>query len=110
MRKILYSPGYGAGWTTGNDAPLAKFLLEYQPIIAFIEEGNKFSYQDGDDHPLLQQLRSDAQAKFGEDVYLYFGGAHDLVVANIPDGEQVLIEEYDGAESYRLRSLDNGWL
>jgi hypothetical protein len=122
MRKILYSPGYGAGWTTWNSEPveLAKFLLEYQPIIDYLEAGGKFERGECDNivtgekddklHPLLRQLQVDAKETFGASIHVYFGGAPDLQVVEIPDGEKVLIEEYDGNESYRTRSDDDGWM
>lgn len=47
MRKILYSPGYGAGWTSweGNQE-VKKFMLEYKPFIDYLEGGGKFEFDD----------------------------------------------------------------
>ena len=39
MRKILYSPGWGAGWSTWNSSIPTKFICEYQPIIEALEKG-----------------------------------------------------------------------
>jgi len=41
MRKILYSPGFGAGWTSWHDGSKeAKlFMLEYRPFIEYLEAG-----------------------------------------------------------------------
>jgi hypothetical protein len=35
VRRILYSPGYGAGWTSWHGGPTVqrKFMLEYKPIV-----------------------------------------------------------------------------
>jgi hypothetical protein len=47
MRKILYSPGYGAGWTSWeSDYELRKFMLVYQPIIDYVEKGGSFGEKD----------------------------------------------------------------
>lgn len=42
MRKILYSPGYGAGWTTwnGGDKKQKKFMLEYTPFVVACESAD----------------------------------------------------------------------
>lgn len=47
MRKILYSPGYGAGWSTwGGDTPeQKKFMLEYKPFIEALECEGDDAYQ-----------------------------------------------------------------
>lgn len=45
MRKILYSPGYGAGfvsWSHGSSKQ-KKFMLEYKPFVEFLEGGGKFT-------------------------------------------------------------------
>jgi len=105
VRKILYSPGYGAGWSTWNRSEdgLAKFVLEYEPIISFIEKGGKFNRNDCGDingngvHPLLEQLQTDARARFSEDTYICVLGADTLRVAKV--NGLVRINEYDGYES-----------
>ena len=110
MTKILYSPGYGAGWTTWNSGPVARKMLTYQPIIDFIEGGGKFdrakpSATDQDLHPLLQQLAKECLDEFGE-AYVCMLGASDLRVVDVSG--RVRIEEYDGSESYVTSDTD-GW-
>jgi hypothetical protein len=118
----LYSPGHGAGWTTwicgGKEAK--QFALTYEPIIEFLEGGGSFTHRETEvdwnrksdlpqyvtTHPILKQFSKEFHDKFGE--YPYMGGAHNLKVADV-DGE-VLIEEYDGYESYRVHGDDEGWL
>lgn len=102
MRKVLISPGYGAGWTTweGNKE-IRKFMFEYPPIIEFLENGGKFSGQDCDSsrngklHPILKKFSEECLDKFGNAPYL--GGACRLVVKTVYG--PIKIAEYDGAES-----------
>ena len=98
MRKVLISPGYGAGWTTWESSrAIRKFMFEYAPIIDFLEKGGKFSRNDCEDlplHPILKKFSDECMEKFGDAPYL--GGAIGLVVRTV-DG-QVKIDEYDGYE------------
>lgn len=115
-RKILVSPNYGAGWASWNTYPagLGKFVAEYQPVIDYLEAGKSFERcRDNDDYiakyDVLSQLTLDAKEKFGEEAHLYFGGAHQLKVVEIPDGSRYRIDEYDGSESYLLQDSEDWW-
>lgn len=82
---VLYSPGYGAGWSTWNTSIPA---LVFDPdVVAWVEAGKV--------GPL-----PDLQAKYGTD-YIYDGGAADLEIRWIPVGTKFYIDEYDGYESIR---------
>lgn len=112
-RKVLYSPGYGAGWTTWESDPKIKaFMLEYAPIIEYLEGGGTFSGKDchdqfgGELHPILVKFKKDCMEKFGECPYL--GGADDLEVAEVSG--PVRITEYDGSESLFEQGSDEGWI
>lgn len=120
-RKILYSPGYGAGWVSWNNSrkEVALYLLTYQPIIDFLEAGNKFVHAETsveyakDDtplfdttHPILAKLYQECVEKFKEAIYM--GGARDLKVMEV-FGE-VKIDEYDGFESVTTADDRDGWL
>lgn len=104
MRKILYSPGFSAGWSSWNSGDAGKFMLTYQPIIDYLEAGNTFTYEDangdsiegGPKHPLLIQLQKECNEKFGNE-YVCVLGASDLEVATV-DG-LYRITEYDGNEN-----------
>lgn len=89
-RKLLYSPGYGAGWYSWNKGPMGSFMLTYQPIIEHLESVGLPVPQ-----ALLDQLTQDCKEKFGETPYL--GGACELAVWT--GVGQVKIGEYDGYES-----------
>lgn len=111
MRKILYSPGYGAGWTSWcvGGKKMVKFMLEYQPIIEYLEKGNSFNkvafdkvkYQKNGNikNPKIlpdcfQQFVKECFEQFGEIPYL--GGGENLKVMEV-DG-LVRVEDCDGFE------------
>lgn len=104
MRKILYSPGFGAGWTTWNSEDVAKLMLTYEPIIKAIEAGEEM-YET---HPAVKQLQAECLKKFGEE-YVCVLGASDLTVAETHG--LVRITEHDGYESYVEQTKDKeGWM
>ena len=92
-RKILVSPGYGAGWTTWNPGEVARYMLDYEPIISAIERGETV----GEDHPAVLKLQAECLEKFGES-HVCVLGADDLIVVEV-DGP-VHVTEYDGYESF----------
>lgn len=105
MRKILISYGYGAGWVSwaSGSTEFKQWMLTYQPIIDFLENGGKFTDEDCGSvsrkdkiHTILQQFLKEAKEKFGEDPYI--GGATGLKVVEVSG--PVRITEYDGAEDY----------
>lgn len=90
-KKLLYSPGYGAGWSTWASHDIGKFMVSYGPIITFLDEGGTFTREDADEplHPVLAQFVADCEARFGESPYL--GGADDLAVLTVDDDVAVKI-------------------
>lgn len=95
-KKILYSPGYGAGWTTWHSGTKKEqqFMFEYQPFIDAIENGQEI------DGSLEEQFLKDWKEKFPTSRPPYMGGAFQLKVQTV-DGP-FRIEEYDGYESVVL--------
>jgi len=77
---ILYSPGYGAGWSTWGCADMA---VDARLVSAF----------DNRDLKLLEQL--------AEELYPneYLGGMEDLEVKWLEKGTKFRISEYDGFEA-----------
>ncbi len=102
-RKILYSPGFGAGWTTWASGETARLMLDWPPLIEAVERKEKIT----EDHPAVLSLILACAKAGGERPYL--GGLRDIAVAT---GEgQVRIDEYDGSESVVWRSESEGeWL
>lgn len=104
-RSILYSPGFGAGWTTWADnAEMARFMLTYQPFIDAINRGERISGDEDD--PLTKAFLEECQSRFGKTPYI--GGISRLKVAT---GEgRVRIHEYDGSELVEWEGEFQGWM
>lgn len=84
---ILYSPGYGAGWSSWNTQ--YPELLFDSDIVQFVL-----------DHPDMNK-REDEFTSLFQDKYpdAYFGGCRDLKIEWMFPGTQFRITEYDGFES-----------
>ena len=104
QRKILYSPQFGAGWTSWESDPEIKTLmLTYAPIIDALERGERVTK----DHPAIAQLQADVTA-LGKDMP-YLGGLRDIAIATV--NGPVRIQEYDGSESIETQNdAQEGWL
>lgn len=90
---VIYSPGFGAGWSTWNAdeaSGLENFLLFDPEIVRLIE----------------CDLR-DSIPSYVESVYpeAYTGGASDLSIYWIDEGDLFRVTEYDGSESIEIREL-----
>ena len=82
---VLYSPGYGAGWSTWADEEFMMFdktLVQY--ALDAVEEGAVVAYMKT------------------KGVEAYTGGWKDIRVEFLPKGAQFIIEEYDGTESISI--------
>lgn len=79
---VLYSPGYGAGWSTWNFVP----NLVFDPdVVAWVEGGKVGPFPD-------------LQAKYGDE-YICTSGTPELKIEWVPVGTKFRIDEYDGFES-----------
>ena len=85
---ILYSPSYGAGWSSWGDSSMAMD----QELAKAIEEEAEFS-----------EIKRIAEKNYSGQ---YFGGLRDLCVEWVDEGTQFRIEEYDGAESILFNTGD----
>lgn len=123
MRKILYSPGYGAGWVTWHYGTREQklFMLEYAPFIQALESQTPEAraapvYREIDGDRFLaclpvEHFLAEWTERFPgvNPPYLGgLGGLGGLVVAEV-EGE-VRLDEYDGSESYTTRGTDTEWL
>ncbi len=103
-RKILISEGYGAGWVSWHSGSIEdkRKMLTWQPIIDALEAGEKIT----EDHPAVTSLWE----SLGKDEDFYAGGAHQLVIHEVPDGALVRVSEYDGYESFEITGEFEEWL
>lgn len=87
---VLVSPGFGAGWSTwsGKHRDWALFAPE---VVNWVESG-----KNGD----IDQIVKEA---LGEE-YFYTGGARDLEIEWVEEGQLFIIDEYDGSESLSLHA------
>lgn len=82
MVAVLYSPDYGAGWSTWAEGEDVERCLFDPLVVAWVEGGKQ--------GPVPVE-------HYGE--YFYSGGANDLRIAWIQEGTLFRVEEYDGHES-----------
>ena len=89
MVGIVYSPSYGAGWSTWGSNEMA---LDQELAIAIEAE---------EPYEVLQEI---AEKNWPNE---YLGGLADCVVEWVPEGTCFRIEEYDGYESLHFNSDDH---
>ena len=90
---VLYSPCYGAGWSTWNTESEYRGILFDREIVELVLAGN------------LDAAISLAEKKYPG---VYTSGGGDLTVEWVPKGEPFIVEEYDGAENVTIISPDFG--
>jgi hypothetical protein len=100
---VLYSPGYGAGWSTWNWA--YPDMVFDASIVYMVEEMNKCETPEQAE-AWVQNIMSYCYKKYEGG---YFGGADDLQVMWLPEGTHFKINEYDGSESIELKEKDD-WI
>ena len=94
---VLYSPGYGAGWSTWNQ-----------------EYGNELVFDPGIIDLVLARKAGELPEELEAYIILkhpdaYLGGVRNLEVKWIPVGTKFRIDEYDGNESVVLWDEED-WL
>ena len=94
---VLYSPSFGAGWSTWNSDCYA---YDKRIVEKFIEDPDMFHNDTG----RYQDLAAFMSA-LGYDGY--YGGARDLCLTFIPKGTLFRIDEYDGREGIELFDTSN---
>lgn len=83
---VLYSPGFGGGWSTWADDEYAETLLFDKRLVqAALDQISRAEVEE-----LLQDILGD--------VYVYTGG-WPVAVGWVSKGDIVIIDEYDGSES-----------
>lgn len=90
---VLYSPGFGAGWSTWCHEDLEiRMAMLFDPQIADIVDQGAADWQD--------KAEAIAKIKYPDS---YLGGLHDLRVRWLPIGTQFRVLEYDGNEDIETR-------
>jgi hypothetical protein len=120
MRKVLYSPGFGAGWSSWNGFTKQEklWLCEYQPFIDYLEQHGHMPavpkdgmFDEYDVTDLGMQVIRDWKAAFPDSPIPYLCGMKSLKIKYLEDHEQYRIEEYDGSESVVTRHMyEDEWL
>ena len=83
---VLYSPGYGAGWSTWAYENREDMIFDVDIVKAILNKDVKLA-------------KKIAERKYPEQ---YDGGIDALVVGWVPQGEEFDIREYDGNESLQI--------
>jgi hypothetical protein len=96
MVAVLYSPGYGAGWSTWN-YQYPEIL--YDPEIASVLEDYVEMYDEESVKVCQEKILAIAEKKYPDG---YFGGVDDLTIMWMPVGTKFLVNEYDGSESIQI--------
>lgn len=86
---VLVSPGFGAGWSTWGNEKNREWAIFSPEVVAWVEGGK------------VSDIKNIVKSCLGED-YFYLGGAEDLEIEWIEEGQMFLINEYDGSESLCL--------
>lgn len=89
---VLYSPGFGAGWSTWNRGVPE---IVFDPAIVKFVENDQWA-----------ELHTYVTLKYPG---LYTGGMKDLAIAWLPVGTEFRIAEYDGAENIEVKE-ETGWI
>ena len=91
---VLYSPGYGAGWSTWCHEDFEiRLAMVFDPQIADIVDQGATDWQD--------KAEAIAQIKYPD---AYLGGLKDLRVKWLPMGTQFRVTEYDGNEDIEINT------
>jgi hypothetical protein len=77
MLRVLYSPGYGAGWSTWNDATYRPSLTTHRDIVQCVLDGDRCKAAE-----VAEKLVRDVVGD--RDLYVCVLGADDLEVRWCP--------------------------
>ena len=88
---VLYSPGYGAGWSTEEDGELAESLIFDPEIVKIL-----LDREDKWETKIIELC----EKKYPK---IYTGGVYRLEIEWLNLGQEFKIDEYDGFESIILK-------
>ena len=90
---VLYSPGYGGGWSSWADDKYQEFTLFDKRLVEKAIEG----VDEVEVKKFIESILPDS--------YIYCGGWKDITVAWVVKGTEVIIDEYDGSESIQTTAI-----
>lgn len=90
---VLYSPGFGAGWSTWNSGEAEELIFDKTLVEMILEKKPQ------------EEIEKYVEEKWGDDIYT--GGLEGVCVKFLPKGTAFVIEEYDGSESIATRDSTN---
>ena len=85
---VLYSPGFGAGWSTWSRGEYDNNVLFDPMIVQCVEAGD------------FDKLNTYMTLWYPD---MYLGGMDSLEIAWLPVGTMFRVHEYDGAESIEVK-------
>jgi hypothetical protein len=85
---VIYSPGFGAGWSTWDHGNYGSELIFDPMLAAYVDEGK------------MDEAGTYIAMRFPG---VYKGGVEDLAVTWVPVGTAFRIHEYDGSESIEVK-------
>lgn len=104
---VLYSPGFGAGWSTWADDKHSEAIL-FDPDIAKLVEEYEFCNKCGIGVDKEEQLYKIVESKYPKGD-IYTDSASQLRILWLPIGTKFRVDEYDGSESVVIESEER-WI
>lgn len=98
---VLYSPGFGAGWTSWNTSlprEARELMLRHTGLIEALQAGEELT----EEHPAVKEFLADMAELY--DGYICLAAVDQLSV--YPTESRVRIDEYDGSERVVLSGND----
>lgn len=103
---VLYSPGFGAGWTTWNlNHPLVDQMLFDPDIVNAILDYQAVNWTRENHKNFLEKITDIALEKYEasfEEYNFYHGGLREIAIMWVDEGRKFTIDEYDGSESFQF--------
>jgi hypothetical protein len=100
---VLYSPGFGAGWSTWSSISGHGTELMFDPSVVTLVEDRDNGKITTDQ--LVELVNTYCEITYGKNE-VYCGGVDNLEIVWIPEGTQFKINEYDGSESIEYKEND----
>ena len=111
---ILYSPGYGTGWSTEVNSEISlenrEQLVKDSRLVQFVLSPyfkNNFSIGSHNPSDYIKQYITLLLEDWSKDDIPSFLGLYKLRVELIPEGTKFRINEYDGSESIEIYNPNN---